>query len=114
MKKKYMLLLMIAGVLLVVNVFLTSLLLTRPVIECQSPVKSKSIPCESVPLKWAVNNVDCANSLLRAMNVTNVNFLPKNSTNTMIERVRAMLQNNSYMISDNYSYLPATVKSSGY
>ena len=30
MKKKYMLLLMVAGILLVVNVVLTSLLLTRP------------------------------------------------------------------------------------
>ena len=96
MKKKYMILLVVAGILLVVNVILTSLLLTGPTGRVQCPVKSKSLPCESVPLNWAVNNVDCANSLLRAMNVTNVNILPKNSTNTMIERVRARLQNNSY------------------
>ncbi len=87
MKKKYMLLLMVAGVLLVVNVILTSLLLSRPMIECQSPVKSKSIPCESVPLNWAVNNVDCTNSLLRAMNVTNVNFLPRGTTESRRENL---------------------------
>ena len=87
MKKKYMLLLMVAGVLLVVNVILTSLLLSRPMIECQSPVKSKSIPCESVPLNWSVNNVDCTNSLLRAMNVTNVNFLPRGTTESRRENL---------------------------
>jgi len=90
MKKKYMLLLIIAGILLVINVILTSLLLTRPVIECQSLVKTKSIPCESVPLKWAVNNVDCANSLLRAMNVTNVNFLPRGTTESRMKNLSRM------------------------
>ena len=83
MKKKYMLLLMVAGILLVVNVILASVLLSRPVIECQWPVKSKSLPCESVPLNWAVNNVDCANSLLRAMNVTNVKFNPPGTSNQL-------------------------------
>ena len=36
----------------------------------------KSLPCESVPLDWAVTNYSCANSLLLAMNVTNVKFEP--------------------------------------
>ncbi|HBG27715.1 MAG TPA: hypothetical protein DDX75_11530 [Phycisphaerales bacterium] len=37
----------------------------------------KSLPCESVPLRWSVDNYDCANSLLLlAMNVTNVKFYP--------------------------------------
>ena len=34
----------------------------------------KSLPCESIPLGWAVTHHDCANSLLWAMNVTNVKF----------------------------------------
>ena len=34
----------------------------------------KSLPCESVPIRWAVTNYACANSLLLAMNVTNVKF----------------------------------------
>ena len=36
----------------------------------------KSLPCESVPISWAVTNYECANSLLLAMNVTNVKFNP--------------------------------------
>jgi hypothetical protein len=43
------------------------------------PQPRRSLPCESVPLHWAVNNYDCTNSLLWAMNVTNVKFLPPSS-----------------------------------
>jgi len=96
MKKKYMLLLMVAGILLVVNIILTSLVLSRPVEQIKCPVKSKSLPCEAMPIKFALDNPDCANKLLEAMNVTNVKILPKNSTNTVIEQVRAKLRNNSY------------------
>jgi hypothetical protein len=48
-------------------------LLERGLMQCQPP---KSVPCESVPLRWAVDNYGCANSLLLAMNVTNVKFNP--------------------------------------
>lgn len=74
--KGYMVLMTVAGVLLIVNMILISMLLAKPAIECQCPVKSKTLPCESVPLNWAVNHADCANSLLLAMNVTNVKFNP--------------------------------------
>ena len=96
MKKIYRVLLITAGIFLAVNVILTSLQLSRPRVECQYPAKQKSLPCESVPLDWAVNSPDCANSLLLAMNVTNVKFQPKNSTNAMTEKVRARLKNRSY------------------
>ena len=43
---------------------------------------TKSLPCESVPLNWAVKNHNCANSLLRAMNVTNVKFNPQGTLET--------------------------------
>ena len=96
MKKRHSVLLIATGVLLVVNVILTSLLITKPAVECQYPVKQKSLPCESVPIAWAVDNYDCANSLLLAMNVTNVKFRPKNSTNTLLEQAIARLKNRSY------------------
>ena len=45
----------------------------------------KSLPCESVPLSWAVTNYGCANSLLAAMNVSNVKFkLPGNRYNRSV------------------------------
>ncbi|MCK4999101.1 MAG: hypothetical protein KAS23_06190, partial [Anaerohalosphaera sp.] len=77
----YWVLLAAAAILLIVNVILTSLPFARLAVECQCPAKPKYLPCESLPLSWAVNNPDCANSLLFAMNVTNVKFQPKNSTN---------------------------------
>lgn len=48
-------------------------LLEKGLPQCQP---RKSLPCESVPLRWAVDNYGCANSLLFAMNVTNVKFNP--------------------------------------
>lgn len=95
MKKLYGVLLITAGLLLIINVFLTSLLVTRPAIECQRSSK-KSLPCESVPINWAVTHYDCANSLLLAMNVTNVKFRAKNSTNTLLEQAIARSKNRSY------------------
>jgi hypothetical protein len=95
MKKLRSILLIAAGLLLVVNVILTSLLISKPAVECQCSVR-KPLPCESVPISWAVDNYDCANSLLLAMNVTNVKFRPKNSTNSLIEEAIARLKNRSY------------------
>ena len=60
---------------MVVNVIATSLLLMKPAVECQCLAK-KPLPCESVPISWAVTHYDCANSLLLSMNVTNVKFKP--------------------------------------
>lgn len=51
----------------------------------------KSLPCESVPISWAVTNYDCANSLLFAMNVTNVKFNPPGTTNKLVyDRVQKL------------------------
>ena len=92
----YMVLMTVAGIFLIVNMILTSMLLAKPAIECQRPAKPKALPCESVPISWAVTHNDCANSLLLAMNVTNVKFQPKNSTNAMLEKAIAQLQNHPY------------------
>ena len=95
MKKLHNILLIAAGLLLAVNVILTLLLVTRPAIECQCSIK-KSLPCESVPISWAVTHYDCANSLLLAMNVTNVKFRPKNLTNELLGQAITRLRNRSY------------------
>jgi hypothetical protein len=95
MKTLYNILWITAGFLLIVNVILTSLLLMKPTVECQCSAK-KSLPCESVPVRWAVDNYDCANSLLLSMNVTNVKFSPKNSTNALLEQAIARLKDRSY------------------
>jgi len=94
MKKLYHILLMVVGILLIVNVILTLLLLSRLAVEC--PAKAKSLPCESVPLNWAVTHYDCANSLFLSMNVTNVKFGPDNKTDTLLKKVSSRLLNRSY------------------
>lgn len=63
-------------ILLVANLYM-SYQVRSELNQLQGTTNSKkSLPCESVPLSWAVANYDCANSLLNAMNVTNVRFDP--------------------------------------
>ena len=54
----------------------------------------KSLPCESVPLGWAVTHHECANSLLWAMNVTNVKFEPPGTANQLRYNVTALRPRN--------------------
>jgi hypothetical protein len=76
--KKYMLVIVavvVTAVLMIdIGLHLKAIsLLERGLVQCQP---HRSLPCESVPLRWSVDNYDCANSLLLAMNVTNVKFNP--------------------------------------
>lgn len=43
------------------------------------PVKARSLACEAIPIRFAMNHPNCANELLYYMNVTNVQFLPRSS-----------------------------------
>ena len=76
-------LLIIVIILLTANLVITLIVLLRPTPQIQCPTMKKSLPCESVPLNWAVDNYECANTLLRAMNVTNVKFLPPGTTEAL-------------------------------
>ena len=48
-------------------------LANRPLV-CPEP--RRSLPCEAVPMRLIYEDPACANTLLRAMNVTNVRILP--------------------------------------
>ena len=93
--KVNMILLVVIAVLLTANLVITSIILSRSTGKVLCPAKSKSLPCEAMPIKFALDNPDCANKLLRAMNVTNVKVLPRNSTNLLIQKARAQFQNYS-------------------
>ena len=41
------------------------------------PPKPRSLPCESIPVRFALDHPDCVNELLDDMNVTNVRFLSR-------------------------------------
>lgn len=43
-----------------------------------SPPK-RSLACEAIPIRFALDYPDCANALLYHMNVTNLKFLPRGS-----------------------------------
>ena len=76
MKKTEMVAYIIVILFLAANLYM-SFQLQSKLNQLQITVRpKKSLPCESVPLNWAVVNYDCANSLLVAMNVTNVRFDP--------------------------------------
>ena len=55
--------------------------------------KRKSLPCEAIPIKFTMEEPQCANKLLRAMNVTNVNFLPEGALNQLLNRTSFHLRN---------------------
>lgn len=89
-----------------ISVFILALLITNLVMSfslneklsdiCDVGKSQKSQLCEAVPITWAVKNYDCANSLLLAMNVTNVKFQLKNSTNELLQKGIARFKNRSY------------------
>ena len=48
-------------------------------VQSAQPQRARGLPCEAIPIRFALDEPDCANKLLRAMNETNVNFLPRRS-----------------------------------
>ena len=79
---------------LVLANLLIAIRLTSKIDQVQScPQKRKSLPCEAIPIKFAMQEPQCANKLLRAMNVTNVNFLPDRALNQLLNRTSFHLRN---------------------
>ena len=39
--------------------------------------KPRSLPCEAIPVRFAMDHPDCVNELLYHMNVTNVRFISR-------------------------------------
>jgi hypothetical protein len=69
--------------LLVVNLYMSFQIYSKMGEIRKAVAPKKSLPCESVPLNWAVTNYECANSLLLAMNVTNVKFEPPGTAHNL-------------------------------
>ena len=69
-------LLIVAIGLLLADVFVT-MKLSQEIEQTQlCAERRRALPCEAIPTQFAMNEPECANKLLRAMNVTNVRFLP--------------------------------------
>jgi len=70
-------LLVLIAVLLVANLVMMGFLLKQG--KAVSTRTRRSLPCESVPVRFVLDEPECADKLLRAMNVTNVRILPRGS-----------------------------------
>jgi len=70
-------------VLLVVNLFVTARLFLD---AKKSPLVLRArepLPCRAVPTRFVMEEPECADKLLRSMNVTNVRILPAATSNTV-------------------------------
>jgi len=69
-------------VLIIVGLLLNTFLLIRVSTQIaefrESNDKRSDLPCAAIPTRFVLDDPECADKLLRAMNVTNVRVLPKN------------------------------------
>ena len=56
-------------ILLVINILLTAQGL-KSLKSCQS--QKESLPCQALPIRFVIDEPECADKLLRSMNVSNV------------------------------------------
>jgi len=93
MKKTQIVVYVVVILLLTANLYISFQMQTKlDHIEELTAKHKKSLPCESVPISWAVTHYDCANSLLLAMNVTNVKFEPPGTIHPLLyNRTRQLL-----------------------
>ena len=59
-------------ILLVINILLTAQSL-KTLKSCQNT--QKSLPCQSLPIRFVMEEPECAEKLLRSMNVSNVRVM---------------------------------------
>lgn len=67
-----------AMVLLVVNIFLIARVLLG--LERLKPRQRESLPCQAVPIRFVMDEPECADKLLRSMNVSNVRVVARETS----------------------------------
>ena len=67
-----------------ISLILNTLLLTWVSMQItelrESHDKTSDLPCPAIPTRFVLDDPECADKLLRAMNVTNVRILPRGSS----------------------------------
>jgi len=69
-------------VFLAVNLFITTRLFLNAKKSSLMLRSREPLPCKAVPTRFVMEEPECANKLLRSMNVTNVRILPAATSNT--------------------------------
>ena len=59
--------------------------------SCQH--KRESLPCQAVPVSFVMDEPECADKLLRTMNVTNVRILPADASDSLLNKTTFSSQN---------------------
>ena len=71
-------------IVIVLGLLLNTLLLTRVSMQMaelrESNDKRSDLPCAAIPTRFVLDEPECADKLLRVMNVTNVRILPRGSS----------------------------------
>ena len=73
--------LMVCVLVVVIINLLMILQLSADMQEMQKHTPNRrSLPCGAIPTRYVIDEPECADKLLRSMNVTNVRILPRNVT----------------------------------
>lgn len=73
-------------ILVVINIFvIVKFTLVSGELKEDYP-KRAPLPCGAIPIQFVLEEPECANKLLRSMNVTNVHILPKESVDLLWNR----------------------------
>ena len=80
MKQKTAVVIMILLSLILIGVAANIIITIRTVPG--TPVKT-SLPCAAIPTRYVLEYPECADKLLRAMNVTNVRILPRSNASNL-------------------------------
>jgi len=76
-------------VICVVGLLVTNVLVITKLVLGLERLKSyqhrrESLPCQAVPTQFVMDEPECADKLLRAMNVTNVRILPVDALDSLL------------------------------
>ncbi|MHC4748812.1 MAG: hypothetical protein ACYTFW_02960 [Planctomycetota bacterium] len=86
------LLICIVGLLVTNVLVVTKLVLGLERLKsCQH--RRESLPCQGVPTKFVIEEPECADKLLRSMNVTNVRILSADALDSLLNKTTLRFQN---------------------
>ena len=83
--------------LLMINILFNYSGLENRLKSCQNP--RESLPCQAVPIRFVIDEPECADKLLRSMNVTNVHVLPAEDLHSLLNS--ANFTNRTIKVSTN-------------
>jgi hypothetical protein len=82
-------------VLLIINVVMTAKLLMNMQESSPDSGQRDALPCRALPAQFVIEEPDCADKLLKFMNITNVHILPAEDSDPLVNETVFGLQNES-------------------